>query len=132
LPQPRRAPREIPIDISSLANEPWTYLGPNDFLIINGDTFPTGSQNFGGVPFAIPTGPNNYWAGAAAANFGPGVVRLTIPVGVSASLLPFTLLNSMWGLGRSDGLSVYHFHRQRRRDRYPTAGGKRECTRLQQ
>jgi hypothetical protein len=88
---------EIPIDLSSLANEPWTYVGPNDFLIINGDTFPTGSQNFGGVRFAIPTGPNNYWAGAAAANFGPGVVRLTIPVGVSGVTSAFTLLNSMWG-----------------------------------
>jgi hypothetical protein len=28
--------------------------------IINGDTFPTGIQNFGGVPLSIPTGPNNY------------------------------------------------------------------------
>src|SRR5580658_11073406 len=63
---------EIPIDISGLANEPWTYVGPNDFLIINGSTFPTGTQNFGGIPFSIPAGPNNYWAGAAAANFGPG------------------------------------------------------------
>jgi hypothetical protein len=88
---------EIPIDLSSLANEPWTYVGPNDFLIINGDTFPTGSQNFGGVPFAIAAGPNNYWAGAAAANFGPGVVRLTVPVGVSGVTSAFTLLNSMWG-----------------------------------
>jgi hypothetical protein len=88
---------EIPIDISSLANEPWTYVGPNDFLIINGSTFPTGTQNFGGVPFAIPTGPNNYWAAAAAANFGPGVVSLTIPVGVSGVTSVFTVLNTMWG-----------------------------------
>ena len=51
---------EVTVDISGLANEPWTYVGPNDFLIINGSTFPTGNQNFGGVPFAIPTGPNNY------------------------------------------------------------------------
>ena len=88
---------EITVDIGSLANEPWTYVGPNDFLIINGSTFPTGNQNFGGVPFAIPTGPNNYWAGAAAANFGPGTVSLTIPVGVSGVTSVFTLLNSMWG-----------------------------------
>jgi hypothetical protein len=47
---------EIPIDIGALANEPWTYVGPNDFLIINGSTFPTGNQNFGGVPLAIPAG----------------------------------------------------------------------------
>jgi len=88
---------EIPIDMSALANEPWTYVGPNDFLIINGSTFPAGAHNFGGVPFAIPTGPNNYWAGAAAANFGPGTVSLTIPVGVYGVTSAFTLLNSMWG-----------------------------------
>ena len=86
---------EIPIDISGLANEPWTF--PNGFVITNGSTFPTGDQNFGGVPFAIPTSPNNYWAGGAAANFGPGTVSLTIPVGVSGVTSVFTVLNSMWG-----------------------------------
>jgi hypothetical protein len=88
---------EIPIDISALANEPWTYVGPNDFLIINGSTFPTGAQSFGGIPFAIPSGPNNYWAAAAAANFRPGTVSLTIPVDVSGVTSFFTLLNTMWG-----------------------------------
>jgi hypothetical protein len=88
---------EIPIDISALANEPWTYVGPNDFIIINGDTFPIGPQIFGGVPFAIPAGNNNYWAGAAAANFGPGTVSITIPVGVFGVTSVFTVLNSMWG-----------------------------------
>jgi hypothetical protein len=43
---------ETPIDISALANEPWTYVGPNDFLIINGSTFPTGAQILGGLPAA--------------------------------------------------------------------------------
>jgi hypothetical protein len=88
---------ETPVDLGSLANEPWTYVGPNDFLIINGDTFPTGPQNFGGVPFAIPAGPNNYWAGGAAADFGPGTVQLTIPVGVYGVTSAFTILNTMWG-----------------------------------
>ena len=88
---------EVTVDISGLANEPWTYVGPNDFLIINGSTFPTGNQNFGGVPFSIPTSPNNYWAAGAAANFGPGTVSLTIPVGVSGVTSVFTLLNTMWG-----------------------------------
>jgi hypothetical protein len=88
---------EIPIDLSALANEPWTYVGPDDFIIINGSTFPIGSQNFGGVPFAIPDGPNNYWAGAAAANFGPGAVSLTVPVGVFGVTAVFTVLNTMWG-----------------------------------
>jgi hypothetical protein len=87
---------EITIDLTSLVNEPWTFSGSGGF-ILNGSTFPIGSQNFGGVPFAIPTGPNNVWLGAAAANFGPGVVSLTIPVGVSGVTSAFTLLNAMWG-----------------------------------
>jgi hypothetical protein len=80
-----------------LANEPWTYVGPNDFLIINGDTFPAGNQNLGGVPFSIPISPNNYWGAGAAADFGPGAVSLTIPVGVSGVTSVFTLINTMWG-----------------------------------
>lgn len=88
---------ETPIDMTAPANELWTYVGPNDFLIINGSTFPTGAQNFGGIPFVIPTSPNNYWAGAAAANFEAGTVSLTIPVGVYGVTSVFTVLNTMWG-----------------------------------
>src|ERR1022692_267985 len=88
---------EIPIDISGLVNEPWTFSGPDGAGIINGSTYPTGNQNFGGIPFAIPIGPNNYWEGAAAANFGSGTVSLTIPIGVPGVTSVFTLLNSMWG-----------------------------------
>lgn len=88
---------ETPIDISSLVNEPWTFdSAPGGANILNGSTFPTGSQNFGGIPFAIPTGPNNYWGAAAAADFGSGVVNLTIPVGVEGVTSVFTLLNTMW------------------------------------
>jgi hypothetical protein len=85
---------ETPINLTALANEPWTYVGPNDFLIINGDTFPIGTQNFGGVPFAISSGPNNYWAGAAAADFGPGTVGLTIPVGIFGAYIYVTFNGS--------------------------------------
>jgi len=89
---------EIPIDISSLVNEPWTFSnGTGGATIYNGDTFPIGAQVFGGVPFAIPTGPNNYWNAAASANFGPGTVSLTIPVGVHGVTSVFTLLNTFWG-----------------------------------
>jgi hypothetical protein len=89
---------EIPIDISALVNVPWTYLPPPcSGGINNGSTFPTGNQNFGGVPLSIPTGPNNYWNGGAAANCGSGTVSLTIPVGVYGVTSAFTLLNSMWG-----------------------------------
>jgi len=89
---------EIPIDISGLVNEPWTFSnGEGGATIYNGNTFPIGAQNFGGVPFAIPTGPNNYWNAAAAANFGSGIVSLTIPVGVYGVTSAFTLLNTFWG-----------------------------------
>jgi hypothetical protein len=88
---------EIPINLRSLANEPWTYVGPNDFVILNGSTFPTGLQNFGGVPFAIPSGTNNYWGAGAAANFGPGTVSLTVPVNVEGVTSVFTVIDTMWG-----------------------------------
>jgi hypothetical protein len=88
---------ELPIDLTTLANEPWTFTGPNDFVITNGSGFPTGAWNFGGVPFMISAGPNNYWAGGAAANFGSGAVSLTIPIGVYGVRSVFTILNSMWG-----------------------------------
>src|ERR1039457_3438937 len=65
--------------------------------INNGSTFPTGNQNFGGVPFAIPTGPNTYWNGGVSANCESGTVSLTIPVGVSGVTSAFTWLNTMWG-----------------------------------
>lgn len=42
---------EIPVDLSTLANEPWTYVGPNDFLIINGSTFPFGPRSSGAFRF---------------------------------------------------------------------------------
>jgi hypothetical protein len=101
---------ERPIDLASLANEPWTFQGPNDFLIINGSTFPTGVRNFGGIPFVIPASPNNYWAGGAAADFGPGTVSLTIPVGVFGVTSVFTVMNSMWGWAGPDAYLFLTFH----------------------
>jgi len=93
---------EIPIDLSSLVNEPWTFQGPGGAGIINGSTFPTGPQSFGGLPFNISTGTNNYWNGAAAANFASGSVSLTIPVGVYGVTSVFTLLNTFWGWAGPD------------------------------
>jgi len=86
---------EIPIDVSSQVNEPWSFVGPAQ--IAGGSNYPTGNQNFGGVPFSIPTGPNNYWNAGAAADFGSGTVRITIPVGIAGVTSAFTLLNTMWG-----------------------------------
>ena len=97
---------ENPIDLSLVANEPWTFTGPNDYLIINGSTFPVGIQYFGGVPFSTPDSPNNYWGAGAAADFGPGVVSVTIPIGFSGVTSVYTLLNTMWGWA---GPSAYVF-----------------------
>jgi len=87
---------QTPIDISALVNAAWTSAFC-DNAIVNASTFPSGSQTFGGVPFAIPPGPNNYWSGAVAGNCGSGVLRLTIPVGVSGTTSAFTLLNTYQG-----------------------------------
>jgi hypothetical protein len=86
---------EIPIDVSSLVNAPWEFSGCGGY-ITNGDTFPTGDQNLGGVPLAIPNGPNNARLGAVAADCGEGFVSLTIPVGVQGVTSVFTLLNTFW------------------------------------
>jgi hypothetical protein len=82
---------EIPIDISGLVNAPWTYQ------LTNGSGFPTGNQNFGGVPFSIPVGPNNWWSALLATDGGPGTATLTIPVGVTGVTSAFTLLNTECG-----------------------------------
>jgi hypothetical protein len=87
---------EIPIDVSTLMNLGWTASFCNN-SIVNGSTFPTGSQNFGGVPFAIPAGPNNYWSGSLAGNCGAGTVSVTVPVGVAGVRSAFTLLNTFRG-----------------------------------
>lgn len=75
---------EIPIDISALVNVLWTSPFC-DNSIVNGSTFPSGSQNYGGVPFDIPTSPNNYWSGSVAGNCGSGTVSLTFPLVCRAS-----------------------------------------------
>jgi hypothetical protein len=87
---------ETSIDISNLVSEPWTFDLPSGG-IINGSTFPTGSLNLGGVPFVIPTGPNNYWQAAAAANYESGVASLTIPVGVYGVTSPGALAQLLRG-----------------------------------
>jgi hypothetical protein len=79
---------EIPIDISAYANVPWTYQ------LTNGSGFPTGNLNYGGVPYSVPTGPNNWWSANYAANGGAGTVSVTIPVGVAGVTSAFTWLNT--------------------------------------
>ena len=95
---------EITVDINSLLNEPWTFQGPAH--IINPSTLPVGDQNFGGVPFTIPTGPNNFRLGAAVAGFRPGTVGLTVPVGVQGVTSVFAPLNTFWSQPELDKLSA--------------------------
>lgn len=96
-------------------------MGPAQ--IAGGSNYPIGNQNFGGVPFSIPTGPNNYWNAGAAADFGSGTVRITIPVGIAGVTSAFTLLNTMWGQpGPEAYISVTCW-----RDLFTTIGRKREC-----
>ncbi len=87
---------EVTVDISDLANALWTSPFC-DNGIVDASTFPSGSQTFGGVPFAIPTAPNNYWSGALAGNCGSGTVNLTVQVGVYGVGSVFTLLNTFRG-----------------------------------
>lgn len=82
---------EIPIDIRGLVNAPWTYQ------LTNGSGFPTGNQNFGGVPFSIPVGPNNWWSANLATGGGSGTATLTIPVGVTGVTSALILLNTECG-----------------------------------
>jgi len=97
---------EIPIDVSALVNLGWTSTFCNNYIVA-GSTFPTGSQNFGGVHLVIPAGPNNYWSGSLAGNCGAGTVSLTVPVGVSGVRSAFTLLNTFRGeAGPSADLSI--------------------------
>ena len=81
----------ISIDISGLTNAPWA------FQLLNPSTFPIGNINLSGVPFSIPTGPDNYWSGAVATDTGPGIGTLTIPIGVAGVTSAFTLINTTCG-----------------------------------
>src|SRR5579871_5132893 len=63
--------------------------------INNGNTFPTGNQTLGGVPFSIPSGQNNYWS--AYVQGGSNPITLSIPVGFANVDQIHTLINTYWG-----------------------------------
>jgi hypothetical protein len=81
------------VDLSSVANTTW--CGEEDHLI-NCSTFPTGSQTFNDIPFAIAT-ENNAWFADQAADGGSGTVSVIIPVNVANVKTVYTLMNTMWG-----------------------------------
>lgn len=78
------------VDFSSQANS--TFAGP---LTLNGHTYPTGSQTYGGVPFEIPTSGNNVWNAYVAGGSNPRTVD--VPVGVAGVTDVWTLINTYWG-----------------------------------
>ena len=86
---------EMPIDISAFTNAAWTF-NADGCSLNNGSTFPKSDQDLAGVPFSIPAGTYNFWAGCVAANGGSGTVSITIPVGVYGVTSAFTLIDTMW------------------------------------
>ncbi len=85
------------VDLSGIVNVP--FAGE-----INGATFPTGSQTFNGVPFAIANvsngagGYNNFWTGGGSTSAPAFTYSLALLfpdiMGVSNV---YTMINTLWG-----------------------------------
>ena len=78
----------ISIDISGFANQPFNYFA-------GGNTIPTGPQQYNGVPFNIPSGKVNAWAGFSAGSHK--VTSVTIKPNVLGATTVYTLMNTVWG-----------------------------------
>jgi len=63
--------------------------------VINGHTYPTGSQTFGGVPFEIGSSGNNYWNAALASGDNPR--QVDVSVGLFGVTEVHTLMSTWWG-----------------------------------
>jgi hypothetical protein len=87
------------IDFSALANGELATSG-----LLNGNTYPTGNQNLGGVPFQIPSGANNYWNASVAGGGNPRL--LEVPVSLFGVTQVHTLINTSWGTTDSGVASV--------------------------
>lgn len=73
---------------------PFAYNSSNQKLV---SSFPTGNVSMVGIPFAIPTGMNQ-WSGDVAAGGGSGNVSTTIPVNLAHVPFVYTLINTEWGM----------------------------------
>jgi PEP-CTERM motif len=94
------APIFTSIDLSGVANER---------LQIRNANYPTGQGVLlGGVPFDIPVG-RNTWQAANAAGGGPGVVSLTLPIGLDGVTGVHTLINTLWGTPVLPALATLRF-----------------------
>lgn len=83
------------IDLSAVSNTSWTSFP----MLLNGASFPTGEQQFGGVPFAIPVEGNQVWSADVAAGGAvhAGTESVTVPINVYGVSNVFTLINNEWG-----------------------------------
>ena len=101
-----RASSLVTVDLSGIANFSWTGSSAGS-IIANGNTFPTGSQTYNGIPFSIPSGTANVWLGNTAAGGGSGTVTATVNPDVSNVVTAYTLINTFWGQpGPSSYLSL--------------------------
>jgi hypothetical protein len=68
-------------------------------MLLDGSTFPTGSQPFGGVPFNIPVSGNNVWSADVATGgvLNSGTASVTVPIDVYGATTAYTLINNEWG-----------------------------------
>lgn len=91
----------IPIDISGVSNGRLQGRHP---------LYPSGTGVLlGDVPFDIPeTGPNT-WFAAHAADGGPDVVSVTVPIGLDGVTGIYTLINTLWGVSGSPALARLRF-----------------------
>ncbi len=61
--------------------------------------YPSGSSVLlGDVPFNIPESGLNAWFAARAASAGPGIVSVTVPIGMKDVTGVHTLINTLWGV----------------------------------
>jgi len=80
----------MPVSLGAAAN---TTIGA--FGLLNANLFPTGPQNYGGVPFNV--GPT--WSADVAAGQQQkiGLEQTVIPINVFGVATMYTLMNSQWG-----------------------------------
>jgi hypothetical protein len=69
--------------------------------------FPSGAQNFAGVPFQMTVvGGNDSWHTNFDGHCGALDCSITVPVGVAGATHAFTLLSTWWGFAGTTGGSV--------------------------
>jgi hypothetical protein len=91
-----------PVDLTGVANARLQGRHPE---------YPSGEGVLlGGVPFDIPSVGPNMWSAADAAGGGPGVVSVTVPIGMSGVRGVHTLINTLWGVSGSPALAHLIFN----------------------